>query len=427
MAFTPEVSSINQRIQVGAESTSALGTAVAAGKLLECFDIVFGIVPEVKFYRPTGHKYPSVQEENQEWGEGTLGGILDYNGVIYPLAGVMGSVSPVTHGVSATAKDWIFVPPILGSIVPQTYTFQQGDAVRARQFAYGLFTEFAYKGTRKEFTNNGKLLAQAISDGITLTASPTAVALAPVVAKQVNVYLDTTSAGIGTTQLLRTLSLDYMMTGVYGPFWPLNRSNISYTGHVDLEPKTTIKIMEEANAEGMAMLGYLQTGTTYYMRVQALGLVIDNLQTVSLGAPSAGTFTLTYKAQTTATIAFNATAAAVQSALAALSSIPAGTVAVTGSAGGPYNVVFSGSLAQDTTAMTGSGTGLTGGTFLITQNQTNNTFQHDMAVKFGKPTPFKDDSGIFAIEWEATIVEDPNWGASGTSQKLTVTNLITAL
>ncbi len=77
--------------------------------------------------------------------------------------------------------------------------------------------------------------------------------------------------------------------------------------------------------------------------------------------------------------------------------------------------------------MTGNGSGLTGGTFLITQNQTNNTFQHDMAIKFGKPTPFKDDGGIFAIEWEATIVEDPLWGASGQSQKLTVTNLITAL
>lgn len=80
------------------------------------------------------------------------------------------------------------------------------------------------------------------------------------------------------------------------------------------------------------------------------------------GGPSGGTFTLTLNGETTAAIAYNATAAAVQSALEALPSLSAGDVTVTGSAGGPFTVTFGGSLAgTNVAAMTASGAGLTGG------------------------------------------------------------------
>ena len=56
--------------------------------------------------------------------------------------------------------------------------------------------------------------------------------------------------------------------------------------------------------------------------------------------------------------------------------------------------------------------------------QAYNINQHDMAVKVSKPNPFKDHKGVFAEEWEFTIVEDATWGKS---QTVTVTNLLTAL
>ncbi|WP_052336142.1 hypothetical protein [Mycobacterium canetti] len=81
------------------------------------------------------------------------------------------------------------------------------------------------------------------------------------------------------------------------------------------------------------------------------------------GSPTGGTFTLTYAGQTTAGIAYNAAASAVQSALAALSTVGAGNVSVSGSAGGPYTVTFLGALgSQDVALLTASGAGLTGGT-----------------------------------------------------------------
>lgn len=80
------------------------------------------------------------------------------------------------------------------------------------------------------------------------------------------------------------------------------------------------------------------------------------------GVPTGGTFTLTFSGQTTSAIAYNASAATVDAALEALSNIGAGDVAVTGSAGGPWTVEFTGALAAaNQPAMTGDGTSLTGG------------------------------------------------------------------
>jgi hypothetical protein len=89
----------------------------------------------------------------------------------------------------------------------------------------------------------------------------------------------------------------------------------------------------------------------------------DEKQSVTVtGAPTGGTFTLTFSGQTTAAIAYNATAAAVQSALAALSNIGAGNVAVTGANGGPYTVSFIGALANTDVAQMTATPSLTGGT-----------------------------------------------------------------
>jgi RHS repeat-associated protein len=90
----------------------------------------------------------------------------------------------------------------------------------------------------------------------------------------------------------------------------------------------------------------------------------DAVQTVSLtGNPTSGTFTLTFTSpnqttQTTAPIAYNASASTVQSALQALSNIGTNNALVRGPNGGPWVVRFAGSLGgMSQQVMTGSATG----------------------------------------------------------------------
>lgn len=96
----------------------------------------------------------------------------------------------------------------------------------------------------------------------------------------------------------------------------------------------------------------------------ACGSVGSNeIQTATItGTPTGGTWTLTFQGQTTASIAHNAAAAAVQTALEALSTIGEDNVTVTGSAGGPYTITFVGDLAELNLPLMTAADVLTGGT-----------------------------------------------------------------
>lgn len=91
----------------------------------------------------------------------------------------------------------------------------------------------------------------------------------------------------------------------------------------------------------------------------------SEVQTITItGTPTGGTFTLSFRGQTTTAIAYNAANTAVQTALQGLSTIGSGNATVTGGPGPatPYVVTFAGTLANqsvDTIVAVGS---LTGGT-----------------------------------------------------------------
>lgn len=121
--------------------------------------------------------------------------------------------------------------------------------------------------------------------------------------------------------------------------------------------------------------GYLKSGTplalatsgTYSGLYVPLAARTDEIQTVTItGTPTGGTFTLTLDGETTAAVAYNAAASAVQTALEGLSNLQPGDVTVTGGPGPgtPYVVTFGGAgrrAGSDVPQMTATGS-FTGGT-----------------------------------------------------------------
>lgn len=103
----------------------------------------------------------------------------------------------------------------------------------------------------------------------------------------------------------------------------------------------------------------------------------EKVQTVTVnGSPTGGTFTLTIGGYTTAPIAYNASAATVQSAIQALApgtpygGSPAAGATVSGSSGGPYTVTF----ATVGAPISADGSSLTGGTNMsVTTAQATST------------------------------------------------------
>ena len=84
---------------------------------------------------------------------------------------------------------------------------------------------------------------------------------------------------------------------------------------------------------------YVPPNTPIYIRVYVQPVSYSRVATIS-GSPTGGTFTLTFGGQTTSSIAFNAAASAVQTALNALSTAGSASITVSGSAGGPYTIAL---------------------------------------------------------------------------------------
>lgn len=96
------------------------------------------------------------------------------------------------------------------------------------------------------------------------------------------------------------------------------------------------------------------------------GTLVNEVQVVTVtGTPTGGTFRLAFRGAATAAIAFNAAAAAVQTALLDLPNVGPTDLAVTGGPGPgtPWTVTFGGNLAgQNVDALTLDTNSLTGGT-----------------------------------------------------------------
>jgi hypothetical protein len=105
-----------------------------------------------------------------------------------------------------------------------------------------------------------------------------------------------------------------------------------------------------------------------FEKLAASTVSLDEIQVISTGGATGGTFSLTFDGQTATGIAFGATAGTVQTALDGLSSTPNNAdIVVTGAAGGPYTLTFSGAGLDDTNVpqVTIGGGSLTGGGAVI--------------------------------------------------------------
>lgn len=121
-------------------------------------------------------------------------------------------------------------------------------------------------------------------------------------------------------------------------------------------------------------------------------------QQITVSNATGGTFTLTFDDQTTAPIAYNATAAQVKAALEALWVIGDDDISVTGNAGGPWIVEFVGDMGNaNQPTMTANGSGLQG----------NNPTVTVTVLQEGK-------AGL--------LIQARNWGRSGNKLKFQITS-----
>lgn len=263
----PERASLTQSVQVGVESVP--GTPVAANKQFQSIGIEPAVSMEPQRFRAMGSKFATIIVPGKEWVEADLSGIMSYSELLHVFSSVLKAPgAPVT--VDGSGRKWTFSPAYNAEDTVKTFTVEQGGAVRAHSFAYGLVTDLELTLNRNETTVGGTMIGQRISDGITMTGTPTALPQVPVIPNEIDVYLDTTSGGLGSTKLVRVLEATINISSRFNPVWVLNSANNSYVAHVEVEPTCEIVLLVEADAEGMGFLTQMRGGTTKFMRIKCL-------------------------------------------------------------------------------------------------------------------------------------------------------------
>lgn len=267
-----ERASVFQVAQWGVETTP--GTAVAANKKLTGINVTAGVKADVKTFRAMGNKFNSLAALGKEWMEAKLDGFATYTEIVYPLCSVLAYAAPAQQAATIAYK-WTLGPATSAADTKKTYTLEQGSAERAHKFAYGLVNQFGMQYSRDAVNFSGSMLGQAVSDGITLTSSPTVIALQPILPTQVTVKVADSQAGLtGASALTRVLSCGWDIADRFAPLWVLNAANASFVADVEKPPKLTAKLKQEADAEGMGLLTQLRSGATKFLRILAEGDII---------------------------------------------------------------------------------------------------------------------------------------------------------
>ena len=262
-----ERTTVTEAIQIGVESTA--GTAVAANKSLPSLSIDGSAKMNFDKFRPSGSKLNTITALGKEWTEAKVSGEPTYSELHYLLASILQYTAPVQIGAT-TAYTWSHLPSSTAPDTVKTYTVEKGSSVRAEKFAYGIMSDLTLSGDRDNIDLSGMMMGRAMTEGITLTSSPTALEQIPILPKEVSIYADTASGSLGTTLLTRVLKWSWSISGRFNPLWVVDAAQTSWVAHVEGPVNAQLKLTMENDATGAAYRDLARAGTTKFIRIEAV-------------------------------------------------------------------------------------------------------------------------------------------------------------
>jgi hypothetical protein len=274
----PKRTEVTQITQFGVEATP--GVAVPANRRFQFVNLRPRPRAEVETFRPQGTKYHAPAAVlGAEWSESGLSGLPTYTEIVYLLSMIYGTPVITTPGGATSARQWEWSPSLMAEDAIKTLTLENGSAERAHRSTYNLLREFGMTFRRRGAQElRGSVIGRAVTDGITLTASPTTLPIVPIVGKQISVYIDNSAAALGTTKMLDVYRAGFTFGNRFDTYYPLDASFESFAGHAETEPTTTVELLLAADAAGMGMLAAMRAGDTKFIRIEAVGPLIESGQ-----------------------------------------------------------------------------------------------------------------------------------------------------
>lgn len=410
----------NEVLQAGVETV--YGTGVAATRKIYARD-----VSVTREREPRPHSFATGTRHRVR--DFTLGPVVVGGSLAMPMSAdeliewalvtAQGSVSPSTPSGATNARLWEF---LFGSTALNSMTLQRNDGAVAKR-ATGIYGEtFNVEGSAngpndvtiglfgKDYLNNA--LTGALSDRV-----PTFME-----GWQTRVYIDSFGGTPGFTRVVGQVinwGIDYA-NNLKRKYFADNVNTLGAARLDEISLSASI-LLDGIGAQAATELTNWEAGTKRLIRLEFLGPAneieagANEVQTITgTGPPSSGTFTLSFGGQTTAAIAWNASAATVQAALELLTNIGSGNVLGAGGAlpGTPVTITFQGALAAtDVPLMTANNGSLGGGTYAVATTTAGRSGRR--YVTFDIPGAWRaydlnaEDEGSRSYSLEVDYVYDP--------------------
>jgi hypothetical protein len=265
------IAQVYRAVQVGVESTS--GTGVAANKKLNSFDLTVTGQGESTIYSPIGSKRNTlVVPPGTRYSQASFEGIPTYTQMAYLLAACIGNPTISTPAGATNTRKWLYGLSASSEDAPKTLTVEQGNSTRAQKFTYGYLNEFSLEFSKGEVSMRGTMEGQALQDDVTITSSPTAIALQPIAPHEVSVYFADTQAGLDAASALAgDFSASFKIGNRFSKQFRLIASQTSFSSIVELKPDVELSLVLDADDAGYAPLAKLTAGSKQFIRIKAVG------------------------------------------------------------------------------------------------------------------------------------------------------------
>lgn len=273
----PDRYSVQEVCEVGIETTP--GTAVPSEYKLSGLIVDIDTALELDRIAPSGNLFDTIAAPRQEHATGALSGFPTYPECALVFSNVFGAATVTTPSGATTARRYSWKPSSSVPWTPLTWSIRRGMVGNSAELAtYGLLSGVNMSFTRTATPEiGGDLFARALDYAASVTGSGlTSLSVVPILPGEVCVYLDPMFGALGTTKLTRDFVASFDISGLFGPFWPLDCELDSFGGHAPLKPDAMATLQMGNDTQGRALVGPMRSGDTRYCRIEATsGTVID--------------------------------------------------------------------------------------------------------------------------------------------------------
>lgn len=267
---------VNNVSQIGIEVTS--GTAVNANKFTPTLAWKLMRDRGTKKFRARGSKVDSTHVLHKSMAKGTVDGVLDYNSFPYILENLIAADTPEDVDSGGTVYQRVYKPGVRAAdSTGKTYTVEQGDATACEDYAYTKVVSLDIESGQDDFTVKGGLISRYPADGQTLTSSPTVVPERPVERNDINLYIDTDFASIGTTLVTEALEESLSLSDKFKEFFVHNRTAGEFYDIVEIPYEPTFKFATVHNAQSRTLIAALTANPYRWIRWEAQGALLDTI------------------------------------------------------------------------------------------------------------------------------------------------------